>query len=119
MENISESVVGYRRDLEKSILTDELVPYGRDLLSSQTSSGEGSKYQALSAAEGTTNEQLDAALSDQKSEAESTRLELQFFITNLRNRMADTDMIAYIDERLDEANAMYEAVKDDDYIESE
>ena len=117
MENISESVVGYRRDLEKSILTDELVPYGRDLLSRQTSSGEGSKYQALSAAEGTTNEQLDAALSDQKSEAESTRLELQFFITNLRNRMADTDMIAYIDERLDEANAMYEAVKDDDYIE--
>ena len=117
MENISESVVGYRRDLEKSILTDELVPYGRDLLSRQTSSGEGSKYQALSAVEGTTNEQLDAALSDQKSEAESTRLELQFFITNLRNRMADTDMIAYIDERLDEANAMYEAVKDDDYIE--
>ncbi|WP_028234531.1 hypothetical protein [Pseudobutyrivibrio sp. MD2005] len=115
MENISESVVGYRRDLEKSILTDELVPYGTQQLQTQTTSGAGDIYQRLAADEGTTNEAKDAALDDQKSEAESTRLELQFFITNLRNRMGETDMISYIDARLDEANAMYDAVKDDPY----
>lgn len=117
MENISESVVGYRRDLEKSILTDELVPYGTGLLTSQTTSGAGSAYAALAATEGSTNEQLDGALSDQKSEAESTRLELQFFITNLRSRMNEADMISYIDARLDEANAMYAAVKEDAYAD--
>lgn len=117
MENISDSVVGYRRDLEKSILTDELVPYGTGILTSQTTSGAGSTYTALAAAAETTNEQLDGALAEQKGEAESTRLELQFFITNLRSRMGEADMISYIDARLDEANAIYAAVKDDAYAD--
>ena len=113
MDNISESIVGYRRDLEKSLLTDELVPYGKAVLQAKTTSGAGEDYNRLSGTEDVTNELLDAALSDQKSDAESTRLELQFFITNLRNRMNETDMIAYIDARLQEANEMYAAVKGD------
>lgn len=117
MENISESVVGYRRDLEKSILTDELVPFGTNTLRTKTTSGAGDTYNRLAADAETTNETRDAALSDQKSDAESTRMELQFFITNLRDRMNDTDMITYIDARLDEANDMYAAVKEDAYAD--
>ena len=117
MENISESVVGYRRDLEKSILTDELVPYGTNLLTNKTTSGAGDTYARLAADEETTNDARDAALSDQKSDAESTRLELQFFITNLRDRMNDADMITYIDARLQEANTMYDAVRNDAYAD--
>lgn len=114
LDNISNNIINNQSE-ELALLESTLYPEGRTAYLTAVQGGAGNEYQAVSSNQNKSKATLNKLLKEQMNDADTIRLEMQFFIQAKVDRISSESAKAWIEELLDETKTLPSSVKEDDY----
>ena len=114
LENIGNNVINNQSE-ELALLENTLYPKSRTAYLEAVWNGAGDEYQAVNSNQNKSKAALAKVLREQMNDADTQRLELQFFIQAKVDRISAESAKTWIEGLLDETKTLPSSVKDDDY----